>query len=115
MTWSQGPSKGPSATASISMTGEAGGWDWPRRVSMDKTDTTRSIKTVPEDTTRLKTCLRGHGTALLAGTGELDAQDLGTALLAVTTELDPLESGTALLVMTTELDPLELKSRSRRA
>ncbi len=88
-------------------------------------------KTVPEDTTRLKTCFRGHGMALLAGTEELDAQDLrmallsmttelyplesGTALLAVTRELDPLEPGTALLAMTTELDPLELKSRSRRA
>ncbi len=29
MTRSQGPSQGPSATASTSATGGAGGWDWP--------------------------------------------------------------------------------------
>ncbi len=56
----------------------------PRRVSMDMTDKTRLIKTVPVGTTRLKM-------ALLAGTRELDPRDLGTALLAETGELDPLE------------------------
>ncbi len=41
--------------------------DCPRRVSMNITDTTRYIKTVPEDWTRLKKHVSmGHGTAFLA-------------------------------------------------
>ncbi len=58
MTRSQGPSQGPSATASISATRRG------RRLSMDKTDKTRYIKTVPEESTRQKNMSLGtwHGT-----------------------------------------------------
>ncbi len=57
---------GSSATVSISATGEAGdsvtiarGAACPRWVSMDMTDKTRWIKTVPVGTKRLKPCLHG--------------------------------------------------------
>ncbi len=66
MTRSQGPSQGPSATASTSTTGEAGGWEWPPWPQPDeppapnespRTTQDVMIKTVPEGTTRHK-----HGT-----------------------------------------------------
>ncbi len=75
MTRSQGPSQGPSATASTSVTrlgqvaplvvaAEAIPATCPRRVSVDKTD--RIGLKLLLWTQRLKTCLWGHGTALLA-------------------------------------------------
>ncbi len=57
---------------------------WPRRpfpaacpkwVSLDKTNKTWYFKTVPEDWTRLKTCLWGHDTALLAVICGLDPRE----------------------------------------